>query len=193
MIKKNIYIFSVVFVLSLVCLSCNTLGSGGSIDINGMVYDFANKPVAYCEVLLGDSYAGGTDINGRFVLPKITPGTYNITVRKEGYETYSDEVLIKERGQIIYIRIPSQSQLLNLVDESLTAVNFNIAEEYIQRAYQIDQNNIETLFYYATIKFRQRKYNEALFFLLAAKNLGSRDSNIDRFIIILRELTDAHE
>jgi tetratricopeptide (TPR) repeat protein len=121
-------------------------------------------------------------------LPKIPPGTYSITVSKDGYEAYSDEVTIRNRGQIIYIRIPSQNQLLNLADEALTAMNLVIAEEYIQRAYKIDRNNIETLFYYATIKFRQQKYDEAIDFLITAKNLGSRDTNIDRFLFFLRRL-----
>jgi len=155
-----------------------------------MVYDFANKPVAYCQVILSNSYTSSTDINGRFALPIIRPGIYTITIKKDGYETYSDEVIIRDRRQIIYIRIPSQSQLLNLVDEALTVMNLDIAEEYIQRAYQIDQKNIEMLFYYATIKYRQHSYDEAIEFLITARSLGSRDPNIEIFLAILRELTD---
>jgi tetratricopeptide (TPR) repeat protein len=156
-----------------------------------MVYDFANRPVPYCEISLGRKITGSTDINGRFTLPRVPPGTYAITGYKDGYESYSDEVIIRDRGQIIYIRIPSQMQLLNLVDEALTSMNFDIADEYIQRAYKIDRNNIEMLFYYATIRYRQHRHDEAINFLMVAKGLGSKDIYIDKFLSILRELTDA--
>jgi len=188
MIKKEKYFLFTIFFIAFLCLSCKTLRPVNKIDINGMIYDFTNRPVAYCQIMLGELFTGSTDINGRFTLPKIPVGIYTITVTKEGYETYSDEIEIRDQGQIVYIRIPSQSQLLNLVDEALTVMNLDIAQEYIQRAYEIDSNNIETLFYYATIKFRQQKYNEALAFLLTARNLGSRDLYIDRFLTILREL-----
>lgn len=172
-------------------MSCSTFRFGNkNIDINGMIYDFSNKPVAYCEIVMGKSYKSSTDINGRFTLPKIPYGNYTITVHKNGYETYSDEVLIRKHGQIIYLRIPSQNQLLNLADEALTAMNFEVAEEYLERAYQIDKNNIEMLFYYSTIKFRQHKYDEAITFLIAARNLGSKDLYVDKFFTILKELLD---
>ena len=190
--KKNLYLLFIITNITLLFISCSTFRFGNkNIDINGMVYDFSNKPVAYCEILLGKSYKSSTDINGRFTLPNIPHGTYTITVYKNIYETYSDKVTIKDQGQIIYIRIPSQSQLLNLADEALTVMNLEIAEEYIQRAYQIDKNNIEMLFYYSTIKFRQHKYEEAIAFLVTAKSLGSKDLYIDKFLTILRELSDA--
>jgi tetratricopeptide (TPR) repeat protein len=189
--NKNRILLFILINITLLSMSCSTFRFGNkNIDINGMIYDFSNKPVAYCEIVMGKSYKSSTDINGRFTLPKIPYGNYTITVHKNGYETYSDEVLIRKHGQIIYLRIPSQNQLLNLADEALTAMNFEVAEEYLERAYQIDKNNIEMLFYYSTIKFRQYKYDEAITFLVIAKNLGSKDLYIDKFLTILRELSD---
>ena len=188
MIRKNLYILLIIAPFIFSCFSCNTFGANTkTIDVNGMIYDFANKPVAYCDISIGDLYTGSTDINGRFTLPKIPPETYIISAFKEGYEIYSDEITIRDQGQIVYIRIPSQMQLLSLVDDALTMMNFDIAEEYIQRAYHIDRNNIEMLFYYATVKFRQGNYTEAIGFLTIAKNLGSKDTYIDRFLTVLEE------
>jgi tetratricopeptide (TPR) repeat protein len=190
--KKYSLLILVLAAIALTGISCNTIKpANNTIDINGMIYDFSNRPVAYCEIALGELYTGITDISGRFTLPRIPPGTYTITGYKEGYETYTDEIMIREKGQIVYIRIPSQIQLLNLVDEALIAMNFDAAEEYVQRAYQIDKNNIEMLFYYATIKFRQHMYDEAIVFLMAAKNLGSKDAYVDRFLAVLWGLADA--
>ena len=180
--------FFVLFSIAFMAISCKTAEFGFKvIDVNGMVYDFTNRPVANCEISLGGKYKSSTDINGRFSLPKVPIGTYTITGYKKAFEIYSDEVIIKDKGQIIYIRIPSQNQLLNLADEALSANNLTGAEEMVERAYQIDQNSIEMLFYYATVKFRQREYGRAIDLLENARDLGSKDLYIDKFLTVLRE------
>ena len=182
----------IIFFIVSTVISCKTAEFGFKlIDINGMVYDFSNRPVAYCDISLGGKYTSNTDINGRFSLPKVPAGTYTITGCKEAFENYSDEIIIKDRGQIIYIRMPSQNQLLNLADEALSANKLASAEEALERAYRIDQNNTEMLFYYAAVKFRQREYDSAVYFLESARTLGSKDVYIDKFLIAIKEVQDA--
>ena len=187
-------IFSVILIVALIPFlfvesSCKTSEFGFKVmDLNGMVYDYSNRPVAHCEITLTWWFKGSTDINGRFTIPKLPFGTYTITGYKNGFEIYKDEITIKNRGQIVYFRIPSQNQLLDLVDEALSANNLVVAEELIERAYQIDGNNIEMLFYYATVKFKLHDYQGAMTFLETAKNLGSKDIYIDKFLTILRGL-----
>ena len=177
------------FSILLLAASCKTTEFGFRvIDVNGMVYDFSNRPVPYCEVTLGKNYKSSTDINGRFSLPKVPAGTYIITGAKKGFESYSEEVTVKDRGQIIYFRMPSQGQLLTLVDEALSKNDLDTAGEMAERAYRIDYKNIEMLFYCATVRFRQNDYAEAIVFLEIAKSLGSKDSYIDKFLTILKEL-----
>jgi len=179
---------------SLLAFSCKTAEFGFKvININGMVYDFSNRPVPYYEISLGRKYKGSTDINGRFTLPKVPVGTYTISGHKNGYEDYLDEVIVKDRGQIIYIRVPSQNQLLNVVDDALAANNFPLAEEMAERAFQIDNNNIEALFYNAAVSFRQRQFEKAISFLEAAMDLGSKDLYIDKFLLILKELQNENK
>ncbi|MCL2209671.1 MAG: carboxypeptidase regulatory-like domain-containing protein [Treponema sp.] len=184
--SKSIIIAGFAFLLS---ASCKTTEFDYKVfDVNGMIYDFSNRPIPYCEITLGKRYNGSTDINGRFTLPKVPTGKYLITVTKSSFETYTDYINIIDRNQIIYIRIPSLNQLLEMVDDSLTKKNLFDAEEIIKRAYLIDQNNIEMLFYYATIKYQQQKHDEAIGFLITAKNLGSKDEYIEKFLSILRGL-----
>ena len=179
----------ILFVAAFFAVSCRTAELGFKvIDIHGMVYDYSNRPVAHCEISLGGKFNTATDINGRFTLVKLPVGTYNLTGFKTGFENYIDEITIRDRGQIIYFRMPSQNQLLDLVDEALSVNNFNLAGEFAERAYQIDKNNIEMLFYYAAVKFRQHEYHRATYFLETARNLGSRDSFIERFLTILWRL-----
>ena len=186
-----------VFILSAAfsVVSCKTAEFGFRVfDINGMVYDFSNRPVAYCDISLGRrGLKCSSDINGRFSFHRVPVGNYTLTADKDGFEKYSEQFFIRERGQIIYIRIPTQNQLLDLVDEALTANNFIFAEEMAERAYLIDPNNIEMLFYFAAIKFKQHDYNAALGFLAKARNLGSKDLYIDKFIRLLMEARDANE
>ena len=179
------------FLFALTSISCKTAELGFKVvDINGMIYDFSNRPVAFCEISLGRWYKSTSDINGRFTLSKVPLGKYSLSGYKNGYERYSDEVIVKQKGQIIYIRLPSQNQLLNLVDEALSANNFAIAEEMAERAYKINENNIESLFYYAVVKFRQRQYAKAMDFLETARKLGSRDIYVEKFISNLKEYQD---
>jgi len=190
MINKRKRIITLFFSLTaLISISCKTAEFGYKvIDISGMVYDFTNRPIAHCDISLRNKYKASTDINGRFTLLRVPAGKYMLAAYKRGYEKYQEEVNINDRGQIIYFRMPSQGQLLDLVDTAMAANDFTSAEEFVERAYRIDENNIEMLFYYATIKFRQNDYEKAIGFLEAARDLGSRDVYIDRFMKILRGL-----
>ena len=182
-----------VFLFALTALSCKTTGLGSkAADVHGMIYDFSNRPVANCEILLGRWHRSISDVNGRFNFPNVSFGNYTVTGKKKGFESYSETVAIRGKGQIIYIRLPSQSQLLNLVDEALLANDFVMAQEMAERAYQIDSGNAEMLFYYAAVKFRLRDYDGAMAFLEKAKASGSKDLSkdlyIDKFITLLKEL-----
>jgi hypothetical protein len=186
--KKNVFLPFIIFI-TFSFLSCKTAEFGfKTTDISGMVYDFSNRPVFNYEVTLGKWYHGSTDINGRFTLAKVPFGSYKIKGSKTGFENYNGEVIIKGKGQIVYIRIPSQNQLLALADEALAANNFTLAEELVERAYQIDKNNIEMLFYYAAVSFRQNNYKKAASFLEDAINLGSKDYYVHKFLSAIKEM-----
>ena len=77
-----------------------------------------------------------------------------------------------------------------MVDDALSANNFEVAEEMAERAFQIDKNNIEMLFYSAVVSFRQRQFDKAISFMEAAVNLGSKDLYIDKFLSVLIELRE---
>jgi len=188
----NRKLFFVILLVITLMISCKTTGfNSKSIDINGMVYDFSNRPVAHCEIYLGKWSKVISDINGRFSFPKVSPGTYLLRVEKKGFEQYSEEIIVRDQGQIIYLRLPSQKQLLDLLDEALTANDLVFAAELANRAYLIDKNSIEMLFYYATVIFKKGEYPEAANYLQIAKNLGSKDKFIDKFLEDLRRLQNA--
>jgi tetratricopeptide (TPR) repeat protein len=189
MMNKKLRLLPFIISNAFLFYSCITAEFGiKTININGMVYDFSNRPVSNYEVVLGRWYSGSTDINGRFTLSNVLPGNYKIKGAKKGYENYTGEVTIKDKGQIIYIRIPSQNQLLTMADEALAANDFILAEEIAERAYQIDKNNIEMLFYYAAISFRQNNLEKAVSFLEDAVKLGSKDYYVQKFLTVIKEM-----
>ena len=190
--NRKKFFWLLIIITAFITASCQTAEfSFKTMDIHGMVYDFSNRPVAHCEISLGSNLNSVTDINGRFSLPKVQVGIYTLTANKKGFENYKGEVAIRDRGQIIYLRMPSQNQLLDLIDEALTANDLNLAGELAERAYQIDKNNIEMLFYFATVKFRQNEYQKALNLLVTAKSLGTKDIFVDKFLLVLWGRQDA--
>jgi len=175
--------------ISIMLVSCKTAEFGfKTVDISGMIYDFSNRPVPFYNISLGNKYFSSTDINGRFILHKIPEGTYTIIGSKSGYEIYIDEILINDNRQIIYIRIPSQKQLLEMADVALTRNDFTAAEKTLERAFQINHNNIEMLLYFAAVKYRQNDYDRAIFFLEYAQRFDSKDIYINKFLNNLREI-----
>jgi tetratricopeptide (TPR) repeat protein len=174
---------SIVISLSLAAGGCKTAEFGHKIvDVNGMVYDFSNRPISNYMVSLGERYTAITDINGRFVMSRTPVGIYQISGEKDGYESYEGSVNISGRGQIVYIRVPSQGQLLELTDEALERNEIDRAETYVERAYRVGPESTELLFYYATVKFRQKRYDEAITFLWKARENGSKDEYLEKFL-----------
>jgi hypothetical protein len=147
-----------------------------------MIYDFENRPISNYMLTLGKNDTTITDINGRFLFQKIKAGRYGITGHKAGYETYEGEIIISDKRQIIYLRIPSSGQLLDLADNALTRNQIDEAYEYTQRAYRIGEITTELLFYMAVISFRRGIYTDAIYFLQAAIHSGSTDEYVYRFL-----------
>ena len=173
----------------LLMISCKTAEFGfDTFDICGMIYDFSGRPVPFYNISLGNKLKITTDINGRFVFPKVPAGKYTIIGSKKGYEVFIDDIIINDGRQIIYIRTSSQEQLLEMIDDALSRNDINEAEKILERAFRIDHNNIEMLFYSAVVNYRRKNYEKAVYFLEYAKNLGFRDIYIDKFLKSLKEI-----
>jgi hypothetical protein len=179
----NIKYIIISFIIINYFYSCKTAEFGFLvIDLNGMVYDFDNKPVQNYKITIGKKYSSVTDINGRFLISKIPAGHYSLKGEKNEYETYEGDILINDRRQIVYIRVPNYNQLLGLVDTALTDNHIENAEIYAQRANAVGGLKTELLFYLAIIKFRQKDNNGAIEFLRTAVNTGSSDIYINQFL-----------
>jgi hypothetical protein len=147
-----------------------------------MVYDFENKPVPQYIITLDNKTPVSTDINGRFFLPKVKSGKHEIKGQKDGYEEYQGEIIINDRRQIVYFRVPNTAQLINLADEALSKNRIGDAAVYIKRAESIGEVTTELLFYSAVVLFRTGEYKQAIGKLQSAVSLGSEDEYVSRFL-----------
>lgn len=80
-------------------------------EIFGRVLDEKNIPVAGASVLLEDTIKGAqTDIDGRYRITGIEPGSYNLIVSYLGYETQTKyNILVKSKGNPSYDFILKES------------------------------------------------------------------------------------
>lgn len=174
---------------SFLLISCNTL-KYEKISINGMVYDFSNRPVSNYSIIIDDEPSSITDINGRFAISKIKRGNYKIRGTGKEYEEYQSEISIYAPDQIIYIRVPSYKQLIELADNALMNNQIRDANSYILRAYDIGIINTELLFYAAIVKFRMNDYSGAIYYLELAIASGIDDDYMRMFYDDLKRLQD---
>ena len=76
--------------------------------VAGQVVDEQNAAVPGAEVKVTDTSTSGsiastTNNDGRYVFPQVSPGTYNITVTKQGFSTYQVNAQHVEIGQTLTI------------------------------------------------------------------------------------------
>lgn len=94
MFKKLPFLF--LFVIFLVQMASAQTGS-----ITGTVTNEKGVPVPTADVLLVEiSREAATNLQGKYLIEDVLPGTYTLRVSFIGYETYEDPVTI-EAGQIL--------------------------------------------------------------------------------------------
>lgn len=139
-----------------------------------MVYDYENRPVAGYNLAFG-GYKTRTDVSGRFSIPSMPLGSYNVIGKMEGYESYLAVITIGSKTDIVYIRIASFSDVINMTENALSANDNCSAEKYASRALCIDSDNNLGLFYLAVIKFRLQCFTESKTILEGIEKKGFGD------------------
>jgi hypothetical protein len=71
----------------------------GLMGVTGKVVDTEGNPISNAIVIV-DKIGTRTGLDGSYMVPLITPGTYSFTVMKEGYVTVSGTVSVNP-GQIV--------------------------------------------------------------------------------------------
>ncbi len=160
MIIQTHFRFSTSLVLVILISAFFSLHGQNSSSIVGHIFEEStNEYLPGAVVFLeGTNFTALTDIEGKYIIPNVPPGTYILRNRYLGYEPYSTEIFVPENGQIVQIDIPlkisyldeiviwgqreGQAKALNQQKENINITNI-VAREQIDRF--PDQNTAEVL------------------------------------------------
>ena len=161
--KVSAILFNAVsLVLIVIGCGCKTTSMLYGVNINGMVYDFDNRPVAGYHLKLNSALEVVTDITGRFTFEKVKLGEYVLKGQSNAFEPYEGQVTIYDQNQVLYLRVPSFSQLINRTDKALEEDNLQEAEAFLTRAVAMNSEHIDSLLYGAILAYRKNNIGQAL-------------------------------
>lgn len=167
---------------------CKTTSLVYGVNINGMVYDFDNRPVAGYHLKLNDDLEVVTDITGRFTFEKVKLGEYILIGESSRYEGYEGKVGIYSQDQVIYLRIPSFLQLINLTDKALEENNLQEAEGFLKRASAMNSEDIDVMIYEAILAYRYYNIEQAMRKIEQIKVNGYREEWLDKLYDELQKM-----
>ena len=165
---KKVFLIMLTAITIALC-SCNSVPkNSGKITVNGMIYDTENRPAVNYKIYLDGKYAAITDIGGRFTLNNIKCGQYDFTGNGIGYLNMKDSVEVFDKGQILYIRVPTVESKFQ---EAYTLINqhkYKQAELCIQEVLDTEACNSTALFFMSVIEYLEgdiessKEYKEQL-------------------------------
>ena len=147
--------------MTLLVGACATTPGYGKSNLNGMVYDYDNQPVPSAQIRIDDERTAVSDVNGRFFLADIEPGTYSISVKREGFESIQVNLDYTKQNQILYVKMYSADQLLALAEKALEKRDWDTTESYLKRAGKIRSDNASVRFIQSVILFRKGDAQQA--------------------------------
>ena len=109
-----------------ILVSLSTTAQAQEAAVRGFVYEASTgEPVIFCNVYLqGTTYGGSTDINGYFSITKVPAGKYTLLVTFLGYDTLSQEIVLKPDDVL--------NRKFNLVQSSVSLETVNVTAEKIE-------------------------------------------------------------
>jgi hypothetical protein len=131
-------------------------------DLHGMIYDYHSQPCSQVRILIDNRDGPLSDINGRFVLKNLSKGTHSITLIKDGYEEVNFSFDFINRTQVLYVKLFSLNQLLELAEKELDNKKLGKTEELLSRAEKIDAENVVLLYMKAILALKREQVEQAL-------------------------------
>lgn len=110
-------VFTALFLL----VSTFALAQNGS--LSGKVLDSkTNEPIIGANVVIeGTTVGAATDVDGKFEIKNIKPGTYNVVVSFVTYKTQTIAAVVVESGKITSLEIPLPEEVSELAEVVVTA------------------------------------------------------------------------
>lgn len=157
MIKKEFSQFCIVIVLTLVFSACAGVpGEKEKLDLNGMVYDTDNRPVVNYRIFIDGKGECTSDIGGRFLIKGVQKGEHDFSGYGEGYLSIEEKIVVYDKSQILYIRVPSIESRFYEAFEFIKQKEYEKAEKAVQEVLETDEKNEDALYFLKTIEKLRR-------------------------------------
>jgi len=160
-------------------------------SFHGMVYNLNNEPVNGLTVSLFSfkdaesvpEFKVLTDIHGHFNLGALKTGTtYKVDFEKKGYEKKSTIFTYSDPGEILYVKICSGEQYIQLAEAQIKSGNYSEAQKLLQNAENAGANLTVINYLLAVINYKQKNYEIAAAILEKLIEDGSQEAHINLFL-----------
>jgi len=171
---------------------CSSLRVDDDLDFDeapliGMIYDQDNQPVAGAvidiEIGTGEKSSvaavngsSGADesankgriqqerssVNGRFITNNLPPGIHTARVYAEGYEPNTVRFEFYSREQVLYIKLGSLDNLLEMAEDAAEKEDYAAASAYLDRAEKIDDDDPVYRYLRAVIAYKVGRKQECI-------------------------------
>ena len=161
--NKKVFLLILTFTAAaLIFNGCKSIpGEKEKINLNGMIYDTDNKPVVNYRIFIDGKGVSSSDIGGRFVIKNISKGEHVFSGYAEGYLSVEEKVVVYDKAQILYIRIPTIESKYEAAFEYIKKEEFEKAEKAVNEVLESDSGNETALYFMSVIeKLKERKESE---------------------------------
>ena len=151
-VKAALQIILIILVQMYVAACAGVPGEKEKIDLNGMVYDTQNRPVVNFRIYIDGKGECVSDIGGRFVLKGIKKGEHVFSGSAEGYLGIQERIVVYDKAQILYIRVPSIESYFEKAFELIKKKDYDSAEKLVREVLECDGENEDALYFLETIE-----------------------------------------
>ncbi len=149
--NKKVYILMCILVLLIT--GCKTVpGEKEKIDLNGMIYDTENRPVVNYRIYIDGKGMCTSDIGGRFVINRVQKGEHLFSGYGDGYLKIEERIVVYDKSQILYIRIPSMESKFKEAFELIKQNELDKAEKIIDEVLESDIDNKDAFYFMNAIE-----------------------------------------
>lgn len=130
MMRKDINTLKVLLFFFLLSITCTSTAQSGT--ITGKISDSQSKEslIGVSVTIKGTTIGAATDLDGNFVLPGISPGTYSLNISYIGYQIHVEQNLVVRSNQETILEINLTPENLRL-DEVQVVARANCESENV--------------------------------------------------------------
>ena len=157
------------------------------VELMGMIYDNYNNTVDGAEVTIAGGEAIISDIDGRFLLPSLEQGEYDLVASKEGFEEQRITLKVIDPKQVLYIKMTSLNYLKAELETALQKREDTKSREFLGRALALDEDNPALLYLGAIYHFQRKEMTPAMGYLENLTELGYSSEGIVKLKALIEE------